>query len=383
MEFTKDVLYVGKWHPPGREPVEFKPDDLAHYARRVKDMLAAGLQIPLSWEHQDEAKPMTEADRKAAKAKHTLGWAKQAELHPDGYLTVVTEVPNEEDGKKLPAVRFISPEIVHDWKDGTGKVWPGPSITHLAVTPRPVQHKQQPFQKLGFSALRLSLADLRLAEDDNYDGKDTGQANDQNSQNGESKPKPAGHLGNLIKELTDVGLVLPADTTPDNLIERLMTAVMTMKAAKKEAKEDEEPYPGTQPPQEAKQTMQMSMEERVKATEARLLGMETAGLRDRIEALFTTGRVSKPIRDKLLEDLGKQQLRLSATGDLEPNPVVYRVESYEALEAGAAFPTRLSHEGGVREVPPPPGTWGAPQTQKEVDDQVSAFFEMIPGGSGK
>ena len=56
--------------------------------------------------------------------------------------------------------------------------------------------------------------------------------------------------------------MLPGDTTPENLVERLFTACLTKKAAHEQGKgEEEEPdYPGTQRPQAEQQPMTMSSE---------------------------------------------------------------------------------------------------------------------------
>lgn len=176
--FVKDVLYPGVWHIPngrgGRKKVPFSRRDVRALQQRMQEMIAAGLSIPLAAEHQDQAKPLTAAERKADWVKRlTLGWAEDAEVAPEGYLTARVAVPLAEDAARLPAARFVSPEIVHDFVDGTGRLWPGPSITHLAVTARPVQYPQRPFQQVRMSnVIRLSLQDFgggKMAEKKKFD----------------------------------------------------------------------------------------------------------------------------------------------------------------------------------------------------------------------
>lgn len=164
-KFKKDVLYAGKWRlPDGRDFVVTR-EEIAHFSQRARDMQAAGLSIPLAWEHQDDAKPMTAAEKKANSAKFNCGW--QSDVLPSGNLMeTVFEVPVADDAARLPAARFISPEIQNDFVDGTGRLWPGPSITHYAVTARPVQIPQGTFTPVSLSHGRVRLS---LEAWDGYD----------------------------------------------------------------------------------------------------------------------------------------------------------------------------------------------------------------------
>jgi hypothetical protein len=404
--FEKDVLYPGEWYLPNGRVFRCTPGDVRHLGQRMQEMLLAGVPIPLAWEHQAEAvadTPERWEALKAATCKAALGGADQAALAPEGFLKSVVTVPGDADAERLKAIRFVSPEIRKDFKDGRGRVWPGLSIVGLAATQRPVQYPQKPFKPVALSQagshIILSLAGYRLAYDDGDDdggrpgagdlGKpDLSATADNDAENKKVRIPAAGNLDGLLKALADpcIGLVLPGDTTADNLVERLMTAALTKKSAAESSKE-EEPYPGTQPPQpEAPPPMTMSLEDRVKATETRLLSLEKAGLKKRAEALFTSGRVSKPTRDKLLAELDKAPLRLSQAGELEPCPVAHWIEALELNDAGSAWPAadreRLSQGGDpLTPVPQPEGIWGAPQTDAEADKAADAFFKLVPGGA--
>ncbi len=425
-QFLKDVLYPGAYFVPdgkgGRRKVTFSREDVRRLGERMKEMLAAGLQIPLAAEHQDKAKPLTAEERKADWVKKlTLGWAEEAALAPEGFLSTKVEVPVAEEARRMPAVRFVSPEIVEDWVDGNGRKWPGPSITHLAVTPRPVQHRQKPFQPLQMSCLRLSLGDY-AGEDDMAD--DT----DKPDKPAESEPEPTGgkfDLEDLRKILKDDGYGVPDHVRePQPFLEHLHTAALSKKAMIDKLLEDEgdddsmdtegeevngngveppaEPAPGDGPivmslaghrftitprkaagkprkgPSGANKGKPQS-DPRAARLEAALLGKERDTLKGRIGGLYRSGRVTKPIHDRLLRDASTVRLSLDEGGKLQGNTVLAKVEAYEELAEGSAWPSEGALPEGVRSVDPPAGAWGGPQEPAAVAQQVDAFFEMLPG----
>lgn len=161
----KDILYPGTYHLPDGRTVSYSRADVKHLKRRLKDMLAAGLHVPMAWGHQDEARPRTVDEILANRARFCLGHAADASETPEGILEVDLDVPDPADAKRLPSVRFVSPEISEDFVDSTGRLWPGPSITHIAATGRPVQHKQKPFSvQMGADRVWLDLGDLVVEE---------------------------------------------------------------------------------------------------------------------------------------------------------------------------------------------------------------------------
>ena len=225
--FRKDALYAGQWHLPDGRVFRCTPADLRHYRRRAKDMLAAGLSIPVCWNHQDVA-PVTAAERMALRERNTLGWVEDA--HDAGPLEFDIEAPVESDADRLKAVRFVSPEIQTDFRDGTGRLWPGKSITHVAVTGRPVQTGQRPFARLSHTQngqpIRLSLEGYRMAEDMEPDGDEGGE--------GESDGAGVACPPALIEALREAKLNIPDECVD---LQHLIIAIK----ANKPAGEDEAP----------------------------------------------------------------------------------------------------------------------------------------------
>jgi len=112
-------------------------------------MLSLGLTVPVPFEHDFTAHPMTPKD----KLQNNSGWIKNYKLK-DGALFSEVDIQDDEVAKKLPrTVRWTSPWI-SSFTDGNGRKWDN-VISHLALTTRPRIIRQQPFQGI---AAALSLA---------------------------------------------------------------------------------------------------------------------------------------------------------------------------------------------------------------------------------
>jgi hypothetical protein len=422
-KFRKDALYCGDWHLPDGRVFRCTPELRDGLARRLGEMREAGLHIPLAWEHQDDAVPLSADERRANRARFNCGFAERAEVS-GGALSVVVDVPGSADAERLPSARFVSPEIRWDWRDGTGKVWEGPSITHIAVTPRPVQHAQRPFEPVSMShderstPFRLSLDGyqraVRMADDndtddladDGGDGAAAGGDTDFADLDDAGGDEPAGGedaamLPDVLAVLARLGLVLPGDTSPSNLIARLHTAGLTMEHHTKGGDggaDDPNALPGEPPvgagdaqPQQVQPQMPvgMSMSEanELKSDNARmkaaLLKKERKELLGHVADLARTGRINKPIADDLTARITKVQLSLAADGNLVPNAVLSEIAAYQKLPEGCVMPAgaRLSSYGHGPRVVEDPVTETDAREQEEIIAKMSG--KKPAGTNGK
>lgn len=125
------------------------PDLTRYWHDQGNAMLATGLTVPVPFEHDFDAHPMTSAD----KLKNNAGWVKEYRLK-DNRLIGVVDVQDPEVAKKLPGtIRWTSPWI-NSFMDGNGREWRN-VISHLALTTRPRIIDQEPF---GDVAAALSMA---------------------------------------------------------------------------------------------------------------------------------------------------------------------------------------------------------------------------------
>lgn len=373
----KDVLWPGVVHPPGRPPERFHKSRIEHLLKRANEMIAAKQPIPLAWEHQKDATP-------AQRSKEHIAFLQSFRLDNKGHVVAEFEAEDATDEKQLRKVRYVSPAIRTNFEDGTGRVWPGESIIHVAVTPRPVQTNQEPFREapatngLALShyegnTLYLSLGDLEMAEDteDTEATAEEEAASSKTPEAGDSKFKAA------VAALAGLGLVLAEDVTPDTFYDHIMTAAETKKASVEGPPADEPDLEDAQVPNEVGRTVAMSLET---ATE-RLAKLERADLGRRINRLAQTGRIQKPAADKLRKQLESVELSFGEDGAPAQTPLVAKIEAYEELPAnGFKKPTGssdddvdLSHAKAVPLSDAERHGDKAPETKKETQSALKEW----------
>jgi hypothetical protein len=341
-KFLKDVIKPGTVRLPDGRKVTFTRQDVDRMRQRVAEMAAAGLQVPVAWNHQD-AGPMSAADILASRAKHVIGHASGAAL--DGGTLAVTLDVDDADARQLARTKYVSPEIIWDYVDGTGRKWDGPSITHIAVTGRPVDPHQQPFIQLSQDAsprrVRLSMEDL-MADDADKGGK-----------KGEEEGGGGGDLAAVCDALRETGMSIP-DEVMD--FAGLVIAIKASTGTGTEPDGDGAGGGDMDGITEAESPVLMSMEKD-------LLAYKRKEQEQRIKALFPS-RIDGKRRDEMLADLGKAQLSMDRkAGKLRPTTLEAEIAAYEKLsprQFKGASPVRLSHDGtsGITEAAPPAGIGG-------------------------
>src|SRR5262245_59954116 len=102
--FSKDVLSPGSYHASGldglRRKVTYSRADCEQLAGLITAMLNAGLMVPVSWDHQDDAKPVSHGERLAKRARNVCGYLTGARLDRDATLYVELEVDDEDDARR-------------------------------------------------------------------------------------------------------------------------------------------------------------------------------------------------------------------------------------------------------------------------------------------
>lgn len=360
MKVKAESLKVGSWKLPDGRTYEVSRAKVDHHAARLKEIFAAGYVLPYCIEHDDAGAPILMSDWEGRKAEF-LGCIEGAAAEGDT-LQLTLDVPDPKDAKYLKGMRFVSPEIQTNYDLG-GRRFAGETITHVAATALPVQFPQDPIQTVSMSRLRLSVAGYmppvrlgdKMADEPKKDDAAAPTATDD-----------GGRLKKVLKALAGVGLVLPDDTTADNLIERLETAALTLEGSS-----------GTTPkePESAPSASDVSQNPVVMSLTKELLQLKRDDLKQRAQLLLETGRVGKPVRDRLLNDLGKVQLSLSPNGGLVPNSVANRIEAYEELEKGSAFPV-VDLSNAERPGLPREGRH-APETPSEVAKSLEDIDLML------
>lgn len=348
----------------GRRRVTFTPEYVRAQVERNNAMLAAKIPVPASWEHRSDAKPGSSSpdDMASARAKGVAGHVEQYTLE-DGKAFVVLDIPDEADSKQAKTVRFVSPRIDR-FVDGNGKDW-GEVFTHVAITPKPVQHEQPAMIELGFGyPIQLSIDPYTGADMDENEEKpaDVEKKDEPKPEEKKEEKKPdASQMAQALTLLAGRGIVLPDDTTPDNVWERIITAATALTAV--------EP-PDLNNPANVVETKEsspisMSLDKLRKQADS----FVRTGYRERLARLVGTGRITPVLSRKIATEVGAVQLSFDDAGELNPNSVGAKIEAYEALEANTAWsPTGkrldLSH---AKEVEPPVETPSDEKTLKDWD----------------
>lgn len=324
----KDILYPrkvcvgGKWF-------RFDRSDLENAVSVNKAKLADGWNIPVCYEHQDDAEPvrLSRNQMLADKAKSTCGWAEDFRIEGNRVEALI-EVPNVADAQKLNAIRFVSPQVEWNFRDSEGKTWPGLTIQHIAATARPVQHRQD--------AIKLSVP-----------------ANEVKHCSAAKGPLRLGSMGMDLKKvfaaLAAKGIILPDDTTPENLIDRLYVACLQGDPAGGMAvpEIDDEPEPV---PEDA-----LEPEAAAKSEDAELkpdekpIAMSLAKQRAEAE-LWARKNIARQVaalkesgvNPGLVKALGKKaesvKLSFNRQGDLLPNEVTLTIKAYREIAGSPPSP---------------------------------------------
>lgn len=339
---------------------QFTEADCHRYAAIGNEMVNV-LNVPASWNHRDDATPISRDDKASQQAKGFAGKVTSYEI-ADGKLFARLSI-DDADANQVEKVRFVSPEI-NNFIDGSGKQW-GECITHVAITPRPVQHWQQPIQRLGHP--------IRLAFDSEKGTEMAEPADDKTTDGGGDYFKKA------IEALAGKSIILPEDTTPENMCERIVIACMQGEVVDDE---DDDP-PVDIVPDDQKPPISLSLQKQ----EQQARDLASANLGRRINSLLKTGRITPPIKAKLLADLGKIQFGFDDKGELVSNNVVAKVEAYEALPKNSAWSKggkdkgiRLSADD-VEEVERP--NWATDHDADLTDEQAKARGDAIDKQTGR
>jgi hypothetical protein len=432
---------------PGRKCVGRNPDGSKRFVnftleycldqfRQNSALLAAGIPVPVSWEHRDDQKPgrLSRDDWASARAKGTAGWVDQYQQLPDGAFDALITVPDDSDGKQAEVVRFCSPEIDR-FTDQTGKDW-GEVITHLALTPRPIQHDQPPIARLSV----LSAGPVRLAvdpkkgtdmadekDDDTKDVKRKAEDAQDGDKKDDSEEKDAPtEFGALVEALVAKGFIVPEEVkdmagliiaikaSPDdgggdglddlddpNAVQQVsrqspIAMSHTKDGEDEDEKEDDDEDDTVDLPANragGKGRTRMSTDTvspALKKQQEQAAGLARKGLTGRIDALVKTGRIPPVVADGLKKEAGKVRLSFSGDGDLEPNAVLTKVEAYEALPKGQSFTTRngrgrktrLSHAREVEQPGHVTDDNDAPDESVKAREERQKAFEQTTGRRG-
>lgn len=415
----KDICYPGRVHvPDARDPNKvnvytFTPEDMRALERTGNQKVADLWNIPVCWEHQDVLPARLSQNPGVDLAKGVFARLKRFSRTPDGRLKALIEGTDPEDRKQIEKVGFVSPEIAWDWRDSDGKVWHGPSVTHLAVTARPVQRHQNAFGtdpdapppglrvnslenlvRMSFGnsrnaprvapTLRLSLAHYR-------GGLATGATNMADEFTGTEGKKSAWEriadsLAMCGVKIGDGANVKDADHLADLIEVACLNRPQELETEDDLPPEEELETPppvegdlGEPPPGAAAEPpppIQMSANARAVAD--RLIARERELLIARAEKVRRSGAMKPAAGDALVEEVRTCRLSLTAQGTVQRNDTITRLEALEQVRAGATVPLRGKKTARLSQVR---GVGRSPYQEDPAQDEdaIVAAYERTVG----
>lgn len=337
----------------GRRLERFTRARYEKMAETLKAMLAAGLRIPTPWGHTkagplpvdktDPAQPGKGFDD----ASNNAGWWEKIVFEPDpadpekGRCYAEMDIPLAADAEKINTVcKEVSPIILDEFTDGKGRVWKDAPV-QLALVTNPIVPGQKEFEPImegGFAIAMSHSVGFLMGQQTTFTESGNVPTAAQKSSTSVDATDPS--MADVLKALAslDTPLILPDDTTPENLPERIIIACTAL--ASKNDGDDNQLKPGETPVQPPIGVALSALPEGFTMDQAQTAILKRASdvLRDtygnRVKALIDSERVTKAYADTELTPLVTGfSMSFKPDGTEEPQLIDKLLKACEALPA--------------------------------------------------
>lgn len=220
----KDVLWLGKWTTPDGRSLTVRRPDLQTVVANGRKMLAENLGIPWCWDHQPDAMPVemshsvyAHTDRRANFTRNVITpktvafEVRQGENGPAVFAGFDTDGLSKDEVEQIKRAGNVSCRIDRGFWDarGKGRKYDGLSISHIAVTPKPLEPNQGPF----------FMSALRCADESFFLGygtmaKENGEPDGDEPTNVETAPANDDTMDPVDLEVADEPAIEPAVEVP-------------------------------------------------------------------------------------------------------------------------------------------------------------------------
>jgi hypothetical protein len=344
--FRKQVLRAATYQSP-EGLIEVTPERLKHWSDSFKRVRSAGYDVPIHWNHAslDDTANLSPIKRNASPdASKTVGHLEDFQLSPQGdsaILTMSVKKPSAVEAAESNVIH-VSPVLWDEWTDGRGQTHKD-LIGSVDLVDYPVDYSQGPFEKVQTMSTRkpkitrFSTIAEEPMDDEEYQGNDGDETQEVET------PVPAdltpsnSLLTSVLTGLESMKIVLPADTTTDNFLDRLNVALMTVSAQSLVEEENTNVVadPGDVPGEVVSPQI-ATMSARVKQLEGRLIEQGKADLQKRLKGCLESGRCT-PAEARAKESALKVQ-RMSLVGDkVNSGDLGVWLDSREALPEGCCW----------------------------------------------
>ena len=427
------MLRVGEYHSPDGA-VRVTPGRLKHWAKNFQRLNKARQVVPMHWDHGsdvDSLRPLSQTEfhrNQTRSAKNSVGKLTDFKVSRDGKSAEITfqTLDNQATKKVASNAVYVSPVIFPKWKDGAGNQYRD-LITHLDLVNHPVDHSQSLARQVEPEAitccLRMGLKtkpfrlgktmadddykdddemledemlddemldddidiDAELDDDlgddvdididlDDDEGDFDQELDDLGMDTGEELElevaDDGSQVGDLMLALADHDLILPEDTTMENFMDRLRTALIAKKG------NDTESSAGG----DFDQGETIVADPQIATMSAFATKSYSSKLNRNLKALLKSGRCTPAEYRAKKKQASVVKLSLNAQGKPKKNLVSEWIKSRAELPKGAVWSSRekLKRLSTVVAVQP-----NEKQTQqkpgqlsdKQLDAEVKAFLK--------
>jgi len=381
-----EVLAPGRYRLADGRSVEYTRADTANAERQGRAMLAAGLSVPLCWEHDSRAVPayLSDLHQNAWLARGYFGEAEEFKRGADGKLYVRPKIEDPDDARQFARIGKVSPRLDWDWTDEKGKTWEGLTVGHVAATPKPVQRDQQKGGLAYLSGFHTDAAGRKhrtdyLSQATRIEGPamadekiDDGAGNDSD-------------VAQIVKMLRGIGLMVPEDVTDVKSLRLALQAAAHTKhgdpdgdAADMGDSDGLDMEAGDVSGVEPASNMPPAMMSHF----AKAANVEAKHLERRIANLKHSGRIEQDLARGLMGELKSanlSHLSFRKSGELKAFPLLTKIEAYELLTPGkfAKTAAKTGKAGNLSLVPMGRPELGSNATfSEQVADEMARMDEL-------
>jgi len=351
----KDILWAGKWTYADGRVLRVSPATIRTALANGTRMLSSGLDVPFCWEHQPDTFPRPvemsstiygSADRRAEWAKNVLARVERYKTeHVPGRGTVLfagfdDSTLSRDEIARVRACGKVSCRLDLDFEDarGSGHAYPGLSVSHVAITPKPVEPKQGPFL-MGRGASKKTYY-LGAAMADKMDDEDAIEP--EPAEPVEELAEPAVMDGDGMDDMQGLSQLIEAlrsrgDTIPDEVMDIAGLVIAIKAGGMKPTDGGGDPngmdYSSGGPQQAPAPPMMMSQSQ-MAAKRPNIVQMDRRELSGRIKSLVSKGRISPVAAGALNREFTTFELSYTKDATVASFGLVAKIAAYEELPAG-------------------------------------------------
>lgn len=379
----KDCLWPGRYTWPSGRELRIADADIRNAHNEGKRMLAAGLSVPFCWEHQPDAAPVelssvvySSPEAKAAWTKNTIEYVKDFKVEnvPGRGSVLFAAIDksklNPSEIKTLEKVGKVSPRVDINFRDarGDGTAYRGYTVGHIAVTPRPLEPDQGPFQMAATSEETFYLGAAVAKEPETPD--------EPMAEETVETPAASPDMGiqSVIDALREKGFNIP-----DEVVDAagLVIAIKACEAKPESAALGDVPNV-TQTTAAGGAPLMMSQAE-MQATRPQIVAADRRDIERRFDLLVSSGRVSPPVAAARKREFSRFELSYS-NGEIDANGVVAELLAYEKLPAGMVMSPNAKAAFELTAVPAPSLS---PESDRGMEEVLEETRRLAARNSAK